>query len=258
MNNADYIKEPENIYPNNKSSTINIYEMPFFDQEQYDILNPKDYAKFIADIERCIRTQSYEYRTLINYLRECESMNKCTFLDNISNADTTSIKIHIHHAPFTLFDISCAVVKKRLSIGESIDIFDIMNEVMWLHYMGYVGLVPVCETVHSLIHNQYLIVPFNVVRGNFQKFIDLYKPYIDPTTMDNFDNGLMLTQAYLNNEPNNLILRQMQMFNLHPTYINYPNMQSLLERLSQSKNIIGNRIDTIKNKKKVMCRIIRK
>ena len=147
MINAEYMNKIENVYVDGGSSVFEINSMDYFDAEQYDIYDQKDYARFIKDTETVCRS-SFEYRQLINYLRFSEGMNTCTFLNNVTNIDNTKVKIEIHHSPYTLFSICSAVIKKRLHNKESIDIFDICKEVMWLHYMGYVGLVPLSATVH--------------------------------------------------------------------------------------------------------------
>ena len=103
---------------------------------------------------------------------------------------------------------------------EDTDIFLVANEVMYLHYLGWVGLVPVSESVHELIHNQYIFVPTNIVRGNFRAFVDNYYDYISPDTLDALDNAEEMTKEYLEHlDQNNQISTQMNIFNIHQTYI---------------------------------------
>ena len=247
MVNAEYIKTIDTTFENGKHSVLQFNALPRFDLEQYDFYNDKDYAKFIKDTERVVRT-SYEYRTLINYLRTSEGMNQCTFLSNITNADSPKIGIEIHHTPFTLWDICSTVIRKRLHLNESHNIFDISKEVLWLHYAGYVGLIPVCTTAHEIIHNQYMVVPTNIIRGNYTMFINEYSQFIDPDTMDALNTVEQLTQQYLSDPSgNNIIAKQMDIFNHHATYINIASIPKTARNINGLSDIIRARINQIKS-----------
>lgn len=257
MINAEYMNKIEDTYINNGSSIMEIHELSYFDGDQYDIYDSKDYARFIQDTERAVR-MSYEYRQLIGYLRNTEGMNKCSFLGNVTNVDNTKVRIEIHHSPLTLYDIAATVIKKRLHNQESIDIFDCAKEVMWLHYMGFVGLIPLSETVHEMVHNQYIFVPTNIVRGNYKKFVELYYNYIDPEVLDAVDNAEHMTEEWLMST-NGLhpITTQMGVFNLHNTYLRIKNVNPA-EMVPAGRDDIKDRITEIKSNKKVLYRLIQK
>lgn len=257
MINVEYINKIENTYTNNGSSVMEIPELSYFDGDQYDIYDQKDYAKFIQDTERIVRT-SYEYRQLIAFLRSTEGMNKCSFLSNVTNVDNTKVKIEIHHSPLTLFDVAAAVIKKRLHNQESIDIFECAKEIMWLHYMGFVGLIPLSETAHEMVHSQYIFVPTNIVRGNYRAFVDMYYNYIDPEVLDAIDNAEHMTQEWLSTpDGQHPITNQMDVFNLHTTYLRIKNINPA-EMIPTCKDDIKDRITEIKSNKKVLYRLIEK
>ena len=244
MINVEYLSKPENIYQDNTSSILEIPELSYFDGEQYDIYNEKDYSRFLEDIKRECRT-SYEYRALINYI-------------NLKYVDS-EVKVEIHHTPLTITDIISAVVRKRIRNQESIDIFDVCNEVMWLHYSGVVGLFPVNKTVHELIHNGYLFIPLCYISGNWRWFIDKYYDYIDPEVLDAIDAADQLTNEWLADQsnPNNPINYQNNIFNLHNTYISYTNNNyKVPDNIPKTRDILKDRIDAIKNNKKVMYRLV--
>lgn len=243
-------------YINNTSSVLEMPELEYFAYEQYDIYDNKDYEKFLKDIERAVR-MSYEYRQLIYYLKNTESMYECSFLSNVSGADASKVKIEIHHAPFTLYDIVCAVVKKRIACRFSIDIFSCACEVMWLHYMGYVGLYPVSSTAHELVHNGYLFVPTTLVRGNYKAFVDMYYDFISPDTLDALDAAEELTQDWLSKAGNTFIDYQSRIFSIHQTYISFKN-RDINASIPPARSVIKNRIEDIKQQKKQLCRIINK
>ena len=254
MINSEGLNKIENTYADGKTSTININEMPYFDKEQYDFFDEKDFGKYIQDIERSVR-MSFEYRQLISYLKNTEAMNTCTFLENLVQMPDSKIKIEIHHSPLTLYDIVSAVVKRRMHDKEDTDIFLVANEVMYLHYLGWVGLVPVSESVHELIHNQYIFVPTNIVRGNFRAFVDNYYDYISPDTLDALDNAEEMTKEYLEHlDQNNQISTQMNIFNIHQTYIKTGHIDK--DSITNTRNKIKTRIDDIKTNKRVMYDVV--
>ena len=47
-----------------------------------------------------------------------------------------------------------------------------------------VGLIPLSETVHELVHNQFIFIPTTAVFGKYWEFIDIYHDYIDPEVLD--------------------------------------------------------------------------
>ena len=98
-NDIDIVKIPKNIPP--------------MDVEDYDLFDDKEREKYITDLERHIRS-SYEYRAMINYLREYMNMNSCAFIPNVTNETSRKIRIEIHHSPFTLRDICVTIMNKRM------------------------------------------------------------------------------------------------------------------------------------------------
>ena len=250
MINPDSIETLDSYYPEGKSETVEIKELPYFDSMQYDLSDEKDYNKFIQDTERLVRN-SYEYRKLIEYLRNIVGMDKCTFLENVTNLDNTKIGIEIHHTPLTLFDIASTVINKRVQNKESVDIFDVSEEIMYLHYIGFVGLVPLSVTAHELVHNNYLFVPTNIVRGNYKEFINRYNNWIDGSILEYLNSAEEITNDYLLNPNNeeNIINKQMRLFNKFSTYISIGNIEPITNELSVLKEYLYLQINKIRNKK---------
>ena len=239
MMNVEFMNKVDNIYTDGKSSTLNMGKLAYFDESQYDLSDEKDFKFFIRDLERVVRN-SFEYRTLIKYLKDTEGMDVCSFLENVTSRDNKKVSIEIHHTPLTLYDICMAVYKKRFNKHQDIDINSIAEEVMWLHYSGWVGLIPLSATVHDLVHNQYLFIPTNVIRGNYKAFIETYYDYIEPEVLDAIDAAEQATIDYNN--------KQMNIFNNHTIYVNM-NDVNLKESISDHKESIKDHIDAIKNKK---------
>ena len=248
MINVECMNTVDNIYSNNGMSIIDISEMPYFENQEYDLLDEKDYKHYIADLERIVRN-SFEYRWLIGFLKNTEGMDVCSFLYNVSSKDNTKVRIEIHHSPLTLYDICATVVKKRQHNNEDLEINSVAEEVMWLHYAGWVGLIPLSETVHNMVHNQYIFIPTNVVRGNYQAFINSYYNYISPDILDCIDAAEQATKDYNG--------KQMEIFNTHKIYVN-TNGSFALPRRNEVQQAVKQHISDLKSNKKVMCTIVEK
>lgn len=141
--------------------------------------NSKDKTKFIKRCERLIRS-SMEYRDYISYLKEYVDMNHCAFFNNVENGNGSRVRIEIHHEPFTLYDITNVVVNRFQKDGIPLNDFFIADEVMKLHYQNEVGLIPLSKSLHQMVHfSDNIVIPFNLIYGNYRKFIEDYGDYFD-------------------------------------------------------------------------------
>lgn len=192
------IEAPEAI------TEIDINSIPDFDYIDYDLSDQKQYSKFLTRVEKVCRN-SYEYRSLINYLRSFADMDKCSFMKYITNAESREIRIEIHHEPITLYDIVSIITQKRISNGECIDEEMVAKEVMWNHYILHVGLIPLSETVHEMVHNQYLYIPSFAVLGYWRKFLEEYKPYVTQDIFDKIDKLDKLSEEYNTNKETEIL-----------------------------------------------------
>ena len=179
-NDVDIVKIPKDI--------------PVMDIEDYDLFDDKEREKYINDLERHVRS-SYEYRNMVQYLREYMNMNSCAFIPNITNEVNRKIKIELHHSPFTLRDICVTILNKRMKNNEMLTIESVAYEVMFVHYSLMVGLIPLSETVHQLVHSQYIFIPTDKVYGYYKNFVKTYNDYIDPGLLDKLDELERLTIA---------------------------------------------------------------
>lgn len=191
--------------------TLNIQELPKYDIQDYDIFDEKDFRKYINDIKKCVRN-SLEYRQFIQYLKNYMNMNQSSFFENIDNSENSNskIKIEIHHSPYTLEDIVMTVCNKRIFYGEDIDIEDVAKEVMYIHYNLMVGLIPLSETEHELVHNQYLFIPTNKVVGNYKEFENVYGNWIPEEVKEKIKSYEDKTLTY-NMELDKVLLQQKQL-----------------------------------------------
>ena len=122
-----------NTIDQGQANIIIMDEIPPYDLVDYDLFNAKQFEKYVKDGERIVRS-SFEYQEFIQYLRNYMDMNKCTFFKNVTNVNTSKIKIHLHHHPFTLYDIFITVYNKRCANQESVEVEMVAKEVMYIHY----------------------------------------------------------------------------------------------------------------------------
>jgi len=215
---------------------LKIDNLPEYDIPDWDFDDEKDQKKYFQAVEKLVRN-SYEYRTMIKFMRENLNMNKCSFYQNVSNVNLGKVKIHIHHDPFDLYNICLIVFNKRVALHEDISEEMVAKEVMYLHYSMMVGLIPLAETVHELVHNKYLFVPTDKVVGRYQEFVNLYQPYMLPEQLDTLE---MIEEAskIANDEFKHLLGKHYIYLDMSGSY-ELPDYQELM-------NFARNRIDVLK------------
>lgn len=213
-------------------------ELPPFDIVDY---KSDEEAKFITDVENLCR-HSFTYQEWVQYLRKYMDMNQCSFFSNISNLDTTSIKIHLHHSPITLMEMVVTILEKRKFYRESLLIEAVAKEVMYVHYCTMVGIIPLCETVHELVHNQYIFVPNTAVMGNYKWFIDQYGPWIPPQVRNKLDNIEQWTKFYDEEDNTNAIKAHYIYLDLGDNGIGYN-----LPKLEEVRTMVENKLNYIRS-----------
>ena len=132
-------------------------------------INEKLLKKLVTTVRN-----SLEYKEYIQFLKDELDMNYCSFFNNI-NWDYA--EIDMHHVMLTLYDIIYIVSMKKLNEESNITIYDIMEEVMKLHYECKVLLIPISKTIHELVHSGDIFIPLNCAFGNFNEFYNEYKKY---------------------------------------------------------------------------------
>ena len=166
-------------YEKNKNITVEVIEKPedFEYSEHYNTDTEK--GALVKRVEALVRA-SMEYGDYIMYLRQNVGMDACAFFNNISKSSNKKIRIEIHHAPLTLYDIVKLVLDHAINMGEEIDDLLIADEVMKLHYMNNLGLIPLSKTLHEVVHNSDKItIPLYMIYGNLREFIDKYSLEIE-------------------------------------------------------------------------------
>ena len=220
-------------------SQIKLINIPEFEYQVYDTTDEKEYEKYIKDVESQVR-RSFEYRQFIKYLRETVGMNKCAFLQNVSNQETFDIKIELHHYPFSLRDIADIVFRKRAYYKESLEVQMVAKEVMECHYKLIVGLISLSETVHELAHSHRLFIPVDHVIGRYKLFVELYKPFIGPEMLETLERIEKYTLEHSEIEDTTVIEQNNVSYNIKDNRYALPDMNPITDQMF-------NRLETIKN-----------
>lgn len=244
----DFNMIPQVEINNDKFEILKINNLSVCDIPDYDLDDPKELNKYLDTIKNTVRN-SFEYQEYTKFLREGISMNKCSFYQNVNNIDTFKIKIHIHHEPFTLPNIISIVFNKRCACRESLDVNMVAKETMYLHYLLLVGLVPLSETVHELVHNNFLYIPMDKVLGAVNKFVELYKPYIDCDLLDMLSRNNEFTKEY-----NSVKNKNIDVLNKHYIYLDPSGAYSLPE-LQTVVNSMNSRIKELENNDELVTAI---
>ena len=134
------------------------------------LCDDKGRVKFIKLIVSTVR-KCPEYARYRNYLIENLDMARCSILSGLDADESKSAGLEIHHAPLALYDIAELVLGQMLYDNARITIFAVANRVMAYHWKGYVGLVPLTETLHQAVHAGQVLVDPRSIYGKWQNLI---------------------------------------------------------------------------------------
>ena len=165
------------------------------------ISNDREKTKLIKRMERYIRG-SMEYRDYIVFLRENVGMDACAFFNNVNKDSSGSLRIEVHHTPYTLFDYTKIVLQKYIKEGLPINDLMVSEEVMQLHYQNMVGLIPLSKTLHLIAHGnnaEKLVIPAYMIFGDYKKFIEEYGDYMDDYDIEKEEEMIKKTKELKEN-----------------------------------------------------------
>ena len=222
------------------SDSIVLKDVPDCDFESFDLSDDKSFERYVKEIDMLVRS-SFEYRyKFIPFLKKYFGFNKCAFLQNVTNVENSKIKIEIHHYPFTLGDIIRIVYRKRAYYGESLDTPMVAKEILQLHFLAMVGLIPMSITAHKLYHNSKLFIDVNVVFGRWQYFVEYYRPFITDEQMD----VLNRIEKYSNEGSP---VQNRTILNTNLVYLDKRDKQFQLPDMNQTVDFLKNRVQAIKD-----------
>lgn len=220
-------------------SIIEMHDIPEYNLYDFDLNDEKSFKKYIQTLEKTVRS-SFEYKAMIRFLREYMDMNQCAFYQNVNNTDSSKVRIEIHHDPLSLYDICIIVYNKRVAFNEPLDEEFVSKEVMYLHYNLLVGLIPLAETVHQLVHAQYLFVPTTAVLGKYKEFVDRYAPYMLPEQIETLEQIEEATKVYSHDDAKTILGKNYIYVDMSGAY-NIPKTEDIIALVKgRIKEIIDN------------------
>lgn len=192
MGKKDYKIKPSSeieemkILEYDENGVIKIDEIPDtnFDMKYYEY-DTKD----IGRVEKIIRS-SEEYRSFIQFMKQNLDVNHCSFYEGYSMKN--GLTIELHHSPFTLYNITEAVIVKFMNRDKYWETFRVAEEVIRLHYEFKVGLTPLNPTAHKLVHNGVLKVHPKIVIGDWKSFYGEYNAYLSEDAILNYKEAIDL------------------------------------------------------------------
>lgn len=171
---------------------------PYIDDYSMLLNDDKESAKrlnkYVKKLKAYIR-KTDEYKHLMKFLkREC-GMNVCGYHHNITEEE---FGLNIHHYPFCTEDIIYTILYKRTKLNESIRFSAVADEYLRLHYLGLIGLYPLCETCHDYKHaeNGKPFIPFADLYGDPEMFFELYQEFMQDRLVIKFKNIKELNKGF--------------------------------------------------------------
>jgi hypothetical protein len=156
------------------------------------IVTSEEYHRFIKKIESLVRS-SLEYKIYLGYLKNELKMNSCSFFPNL-DISTNEITLEMHHAPFTLYQIIDIVLTHRLSRRQAITSLIIADEILHLHTLNLIGLIPLTKSVHKLVHNKTILIHPAQIHGNWLEFLRSYPDGITEELIELTINFLKISE----------------------------------------------------------------
>jgi hypothetical protein len=141
--------------------------------------NEAEYKKFVNNCKNMIR-KSIEYKLWRKYIVDILGVDKCM----ITQEHMSQVTIDVHHHLPSMDTVVRAIVNEKLNETKNFCTFDICTEVIELHFKNKIGYVALIESMHEKFHNGFLSIPIEVVRGDYNYFINTYSKHLDEADIE--------------------------------------------------------------------------
>jgi len=163
-----------------------------------DFDNEKLLTRFVKNCERLIRN-SYEYRLWKNYIIDVLNINNCAITEE--SGEELTIELH-HHIP-SLFTFVKTIIIEHIENEREFSTFDICLKAIELHFQNRLGYVTLIKSMHEKFHKGFLDIPIDLVRGNYNYFLEEYKDYIPDEDMEIINSRLAVNTSNCSWSKNN-------------------------------------------------------
>jgi len=169
-----------------KDGLIHVDEIP---DPQFDMKYYEYDEKIVKKIEMKVRN-SFEYKGLFQFIKIYLNVDHCSYYEGYSMQN--GLTIELHHSPFTLYDITEAVLAKSIHDKGYYETYRIVEEVNMLHYSYKIGLTPLNPTLHKLVHSGVVPIHPAIVLGNWWEFYTEYQAFLNPSAVKKYEDFLSL------------------------------------------------------------------
>lgn len=152
--------------------------------------NEVEYKKFVKNCEILIR-RCQEYKLWKSYIIDVLQYNKCLITQEV--IDEVSIEVH-HHIP-SLYVLVSGIVNKKIDNNEEFCTFDIAQTAIELHFKNQIGYVTLIKSMHEKFHNGALDIPIDIIKGNYNNFLNGYTKFIDEDDLDKINTRLSINTS---------------------------------------------------------------
>jgi len=152
--------------------------------------NEADYKKFIRNCEKLVRG-SIEYKLWKDYIKDVLNVNSCM----ITNENSADCCLEIHHHVPTLYQLLKAVINRRLESNEPFCVFDICTDCIEIHFQNRIGYLALITSMHEKVHSGSLKIPKQLIRGNFQSFLNDFSRYLDDEDLNQIYDKLAVSES---------------------------------------------------------------
>ena len=152
--------------------------------------NEADYTKFVKNCEKLVRS-CLEYKEWRSYIIDVLGIHTCMITEEIMSECT--VEVH-HHIP-SLFVLIKGIVNKHVETEERFSSFDIASKAIELHFMNKVGYVTLISSMHEKFHNGHLLIPSELVKGDYNFFITEYSRYIEEEDLETINKRISINES---------------------------------------------------------------
>ena len=191
-------------------SDSSTYYIPFDKPNEYfDSYENK--VKFIKECEAQVRRHPF-YKVYISYLNNVVGMKTCQVLPNIEADPKGKVTTEMHHGPmFTLFD-TCEIILNHLIVNNdpNITTFKVSKICIEEHRLNHVRVMFLTKTIHQAVHNDDIMLNYNMGFGDTAEFIRIYHDGLDRSMIkrinayiewskknDSFDNDVLAVSEHM-------------------------------------------------------------
>jgi len=152
-----------------------------------------EYVKFIKNCEGLVR-RSLEYKLWRDYIIDVLQIQTCV----ITNEKMGEVSIDVHHHVPSLYTLVGALINEKIENEQEFCSFDIAQKAIELHFMNKIGYVTLIKSMHEKFHNNYLNIPIQLVKGDYNYFIETYSKYLDDEDLDTIHTRLSINEGNCN------------------------------------------------------------